>query len=98
MPPSGHVLLTPVEELILRSSQSTKHCVKCRTKMGLRIPTEIRDVFLVIMPSMPSFFVIHRIFFIHGAIEYTVRMELWNNNRHVTPAAGNALFGGVSEK
>ena len=36
----SHVLLTPVQQLILRSSQSSEHHIKCRTKMRLRIPTD----------------------------------------------------------
>ena len=36
----SHVLLTPVQQLILRSSQSTEHHLKCWTKMRLRIPTD----------------------------------------------------------
>ena len=40
----SHVLLTPVQQLILRSSQSLEHHIKCWTKMRLRIPTDKQHV------------------------------------------------------
>ena len=36
----SHVLLTPVQQLILRSSQSSEHYIKCQMKMRLRIPAD----------------------------------------------------------
>ena len=36
----GHVLLTPVEELLLRSSQHSEHHVKRGSELGLWIPAD----------------------------------------------------------
>ena len=40
----SHVLLTPIQQLILRSSQSSEHHIKCWTKMRLWIPADKQHV------------------------------------------------------
>ena len=44
MPPSSHVLWSPVQELALRCSQRTEHLVKCWATMRLRIPADKQHI------------------------------------------------------